>query len=221
MSTKNPERINKIFEILSNAELPETIALTYRDHYTLLVATILSAQSTDKQVNKITPALFAAASTPKQMIELGEEKLIEYVKSIGLFRAKAKNIIGTSQMLINEFNSQVPGNMEDLLKLPGVGRKTANVVLNFGFGKPTFPVDTHVFRTAKRLEISAGNTPDAVEKDLEKHIPRKWAFKAHNLLVWHGRNTCKAQNPKCNECPLRKVCNFNYQESKHNYHSKK
>ncbi|QEK38294.1 endonuclease III [Candidatus Cytomitobacter indipagum] len=213
----NPKRINEIFKILSKDELPETIALEHEDNYTLLVSTILSAQSTDKQVNKITPALFAVASNPQQIVDLGFDKLIEYVKSIGLFRAKSKNIIASSQMLIDDFKSEVPDNIEDLLKLPGVGRKTANVVLNFGFRKPTFPVDTHVFRTANRLEMSNGNTPEKVEKDLEKYVPEEWALEAHNFLVWHGRNTCKARNPKCDGCSLRKICNFNYEESKHNY----
>ncbi|QEK38322.1 endonuclease III [Candidatus Cytomitobacter primus] len=201
------QRADQIFEILSKDELPETIALEYEDHYTLLVSTILSAQSTDVQVNKITPALFAVASTPQQIAELGVDQLIEYIKSIGLFRSKAKNIIATSKMLIERFNSTVPNNIDDLLQLPGVGRKTANVVLNFGFRKPTFPVDTHVFRLANRLEISNGKTPDQVEQDLEKYVPEKWALEAHNFLVWHGRNVCKARKPECTKCSLSKICN--------------
>ena len=201
------DRADQIFSILSKDKLPDTIALEYTDHYTLLISTILSAQSTDVQVNKMTPALFAVASTPQQMVQLGYDKLIDYVKSIGLFRSKAKNIIAASHMLIDKFDSVVPNNMKDLISLPGVGRKTANVVLNFGFGKPTFPVDTHVFRLSRRLELSDGKTPEQVEQDLINCVPEQWGMEAHNLLVWHGRNVCQARKPKCSECSLQDICN--------------
>ncbi|USO00941.1 MAG: endonuclease III [Alphaproteobacteria bacterium] len=204
---KKMDRINKIFEILSTDHLPDTIALEYTDLYTLLISTILSAQSTDVQVNKITPALFKVASTPKQMVELGYDNLIPYVRTVGLFKSKARNIIATSKMLIEEFNSQVPDNLNDLIKLPGVGRKTANVVLNFGFHKATFPVDTHVFRLSHRLALSTGKTPTQVELDLEKIVPKVWAKEAHNLLVWHGRNVCKARKPECAKCSINELCN--------------
>ncbi len=202
----DPKRVDKIFATLSKDKLPDTIALEYSDHYTLLVAVILSAQSTDVQVNKTTPALFAVASTPQSILDLGVDKLMEYVKSIGLYKSKSRNIIATSKMLIEEFNSIVPDNMVDLLKLPGVGRKTANVILNFAFRQPTFPVDTHVFRLSRRLEISEGKTPEKVEQDLEKYVPEQWALDAHNLLVWHGRTVCKARKPDCKNCSLNVVC---------------
>ncbi len=199
-------RINEIFDALSKSELPDTIALQYNNHFTLLVAVILSAQSTDVGVNKATPALFAIASSPKEIIDLGVDKLMDYVKSIGLYKTKSKNIIASSQILIDKFNSIVPDNMDDLLLLPGVGRKTANVILNFAFRKPTFPVDTHVFRVSNRLEISDGNTPEKVEKDLEKYVPDQWKLDAHNLMVWHGRNVCKARKPNCEKCSINKIC---------------
>ncbi len=200
------KRSSVVFEKLSESKLPETIALNYENHYTLLVAVILSAQSKDEQVNKITPNLFKVASTPSGMIELGLEKLIDLVKSIGLYRNKSKNIIEASKILAEKYNSIVPDTMEELIELPGVGRKTANVILNFAFKKPTMPVDTHVLRVSRRLGLTKEKTPEKVERDLLKIVPEKLNLEAHNLLVWHGRNVCQAKKPDCKNCCLKDIC---------------
>ena len=181
-------------------------ALNYETPYELLIATILSAQCTDVRVNIITAELFKKYNTPYKMIELTEEELGEKIKSCGLYRNKSKNIIASTAMLISEFNGEVPDNMEELLKLPGVGRKTANVVLANAFGVPAIAVDTHVFRVSNRLGIAKGKTPDEVEQGLMKAVPKDmWGY-AHHLLIAHGRNRCAARKPKCEECPLAPYC---------------
>jgi endonuclease-3 len=201
-------RIHTIFQRLQNhIEIPET-ELNYTNPYTLLVAVVLSAQSTDKGVNKATERLFEIISTPEQMVELGIDGLKDYIKTIGLFNTKAANVIKLSQELIDRYNSTVPGNREDLITLPGVGRKTANVVLNVIFDQPTIPVDTHVARVSNRLALSTSTNPDKIEADLEKIIPHEFLKDAHHLLVLHGRYTCIARKPKCHECVLIDACDF-------------
>lgn len=182
--------------------------LKYTNPYTLLVAVVLSAQSTDKGVNKATEALFQKVYTPQDMIIFGEENLKNAIKTIGLYKTKAKNIIHLSRILIEEFKGQVPATREQLIKLPGVGRKTANVVLNVVFNQPTIPVDTHVFRVSNRTGLASGKTPLEVEEKLEKNIPKAYLHTAHHLLVFHGRYTCKAIKPLCEICPVSSVCAY-------------
>jgi endonuclease III len=200
------KKIDIILDILKETYPNVKCALNYKTPYELLVATILSAQCTDVRVNIITEELFKEYNTPFKMIELTEEELGEKIKSCGLYRNKSKNIIAATAMLISEFNGEVPGTMEELLKLPGVGRKTANVVLANAFGVPAIAVDTHVFRVSNRLGIAKGKTPDEVEKGLMKAVPKdKWGY-AHHLLIAHGRSLCAARKPKCEECPLAPYC---------------
>lgn len=182
--------------------------LNYTNHYTLLVAVVMSAQATDIGVNKATKALFKKADTPQKMLKLGEEKLKDMIKTIGLFNAKAKNVIALSQKLVDDFDGQVPQTMDELTSLPGVGRKTANVVLNEAFGVPTIAVDTHIFRLAHRLNLASGKTPDEVEKGLMKIIPDQFKAKAHHWLILHGRYICKARVPDCPHCFLVDICPF-------------
>lgn len=182
--------------------------LDYTNPYTLLVAVALSAQATDIGVNKATKALFEIVSTPKQMLDLGEEELKKYIKTIGLYNTKAKNIIKAARMLVDDFNAQVPDNREDLEKLAGVGRKTANVVLNIAFGQSTIAVDTHLFRVGNRTRMAVGKTPLAVEKKLEKAIPKEFARHAHHWLILHGRYICKARRPSCPTCPVEDLCPY-------------
>lgn len=198
--------VHAIFQCLKDhIEIPET-ELNYTNPYTLLVAVVLSAQSTDKGVNKATEKLFQIISTPEQMLQLGLHGLKEYIKTIGLFNTKAANVIKLSQELIDRFNSAVPGNRDDLISLPGVGRKTANVVLNVIFDQPTIPVDTHVARVSNRLGLSSATNPDKIEADLERIIPVVFLKDAHHLLVLHGRYTCIARKPKCDICVLNNLC---------------
>ncbi len=182
--------------------------LEYINPYTLLVAVVLSAQATDKGVNKATGPLFKAVKTPEQMVKLGEAKLIGHIKTIGLFRAKAKNVIALSQALIASHNSEVPRDREALEALPGVGRKTANVVLNMAFGEATIAVDTHVFRVAQRMGLAKGKTPREIEDQLLKVVPPRFMQHAHHWLILHGRYTCIARTPKCPTCPVRELCPF-------------
>jgi endonuclease-3 len=200
--------IKSIFEIFAMENPNPRTELNYTNEYTLLVAVLLSARATDKIVNRATAELFKIADNPQKMLELGEEGLKSFIKIIGLYPTKAKNIIALSQKLLNEFNSEVPGNLEDLQKLPGIGRKSANVVLNTIYNLPTIPVDTHVFRVAKRLSLSDGNNVLQVEKDLMKVIPEEYLQNAHHWLVLHGRYICKAQKPKCEECVIKSACEF-------------
>ncbi len=182
--------------------------LNYVNSYTLLVAVVLSAQATDVGVNKATGPLFNVVDTPEKMAALGEAKLKTYIKTIGLFNAKAKNVIALSKILIDEHNSTVPENREALEKLPGVGRKTANVVLNIAFGHPTIAVDTHLFRVGNRTGIAPGKTPLEVETKLEKRTPDEFKRHAHHWLILHGRYLCKARKPDCWRCPVEDLCSF-------------
>ncbi len=199
-------KIEVIFERLSKERSNPEIELNYSTPFTLLVAVILSAQSTDKGVNKITTQLFAQADSPSKMLELGEEKLKSYIKSIGLYNSKAKNIIAMSKVLIEQFNETIPNNLEDLEKLPGVGRKSANVILNCIFNQPTIAVDTHVFRVSNRIGLCVSKTTLATEKRLTSVIPLMWRYKAHHWLVLHGRYICKARKPLCKICPIEDIC---------------
>ena len=180
--------------------------MKYTSAYTLLVAVVLSAQSTDIGVNKATRKLFSLAATPEKMLQLGENKIIENIRTIGLYKNKAKNIIHLSQKLIENFKSKVPKTHKELQSLPGVGRKTANVVLSMAFGIPTIAVDTHVFRVSNRTGIAIGKNVDEVEEKLIKRIPKKFFFHAHHWLILHGRYTCKARNPLCAECVISDLC---------------
>lgn len=204
----NKDKINAIFARLASMEPEPKTELTFTNHYTLLVAVVLSAQATDVGVNKATPALFAVADTPQKMLRLGLEKLKGYVKTIGLYNGKAKNIIALSQMLVEHHNSEVPRTREELEKLPGVGRKTANVVLNCAFGEPTIAVDTHVFRVSNRIGLVKAKNEMETEKQLEKNIPTQWKQHAHHWLILHGRYTCKARKPMCFNCVIREWCEY-------------
>jgi len=201
-------RAAAIFERLSAAAPEPQTELHYVNVYTLLVAVALSAQATDAGVNKATRPLFAIADTPAKMLALGEDAVREKIKTIGLFRNKAKNVIALSQVLVDQHGGEVPRDREALEALPGVGRKTANVVLNVAFGEPTLAVDTHVFRVANRLGIAPGKTPREVEDGLMKVIPDKYLPHAHHWLILHGRYTCKARAPDCPNCPVRELCGW-------------
>ena len=176
--------------------------------FTFLVAVVLSAQATDEGVNKATRALFKVADTPEKMVALGEDKVRDYIKTIGLFRNKAKNVVLLSKALIEKHGSQVPSTREDLEALPGVGRKTANVVLNICFGQPTIAVDTHLFRVSNRVGLAPGKTPLAVEQGLLKSIPAQYLLHAHHWLILHGRYVCKARKPECEHCIISDICLF-------------
>ena len=202
------KQIVEMFQRLSS-EVPEPKGeLYYTNPFTLVVAVVLSAQATDAGVNKATGALFDEADSPAEMVALGEERVRELVKSIGLYRNKAKNIILLSQKLLDEFDSEVPQTREELESLPGVGRKTANVVLNIAFNLPTIAVDTHLFRVGNRTGLGAGKTPLEVEKALEKAIPDEYKLHAHHWLILHGRYICKARTPECPNCLIRDLCDY-------------
>lgn len=205
--------VNKIFSIFSqNTPHPKT-ELQYSNNFTLAVAVILSAQATDMSVNKATKDLFIKYDTPEKMLSLGIEGLKSYIRTIGLYNAKAKNIIAFCDILINKYNSTIPSDFNSLKSLPGVGRKTANVILNCAFGKLVMPVDTHVHRVSNRIGLSDAKTPHNVESDLMEIIPEKWLFYAHHWLILHGRYTCKARRPLCKECNISMYCNY-YQQNK-------
>jgi len=200
--------IATLFDLLA-AALPEPKSeLEYHNPYTLLVAVVLSAQATDAGVNKATPALFEAADTPEKMVTLGEGRVKDFIKTIGLFNTKAKNVIALSHMLIDRHGGQVPRDRAALEALPGVGRKTANVVLNVAFGEPTIAVDTHIFRVANRTGLAPGKTPLAVEEALEKVVPAARKLYAHHWLILHGRYICKARKPDCPACVIHDLCAF-------------
>jgi endonuclease-3 len=182
--------------------------LEYSNPFTLVVAVALSAQATDVGVNKATRRLFALADTPEKMLALGEGGLIEHIRTIGLYRNKAKNVIALSQRLIDHYGGEVPRTREELETLPGVGRKTANVVLNIAFGEPTIAVDTHLFRVGNRVGMAPGATPLAVELELERVIPDHWKHHAHHWLILHGRYVCKARKPECPRCLIRDLCRY-------------
>ena len=200
------EQIHRFFEALAHATPTPRIELDYTSPFTLLVAVALSAQATDVQVNKVTPALFAAADTPQAFIDLGEEGIADYIRSIGLFRTKAKNLIRLSRRIVDEHNGQVPCDREALEALAGIGRKSANVVLNVAFGRPVIAVDRHIFRVANRCGLASGKTPLAIERALDKKVPQPWKQNAHHWLVLHGRYVCKAIKPACPECVVREIC---------------
>ena len=203
------DKIIELFDIfLANNPEPKS-ELSAPNPYTLLVSVVLSAQATDKSVNKATEPLYKIADTPYKMLELGEAKLIEYIKSIGLYRSKARQVIELSRMLVQDFNGQLPCTRDELMKLPGVGRKTANVVLNVVYGEPTMPVDTHLLRISPRIGLSNGTTPETVEKDLVERIPSRYMKHAHHWLILHGRYVCTARNPKCDECLVNGICKHN------------
>ena len=183
--------------------------LEYVNAYTLLVAVVLSAQATDKGVNKATGPLFKVADSPEKMLALGEEGLISYIRTIGLYKNKAKHVMGLSQKLLDDFGGEVPGTREELMTLPGVGRKTANVVLNVIFHQPTMPVDTHLLRVSPKIGLAEGNTPETVEKSLLQRIPPEFLPNAHHWILLHGRYVCTARNPKCDECIINDICKHN------------
>jgi endonuclease-3 len=198
--------IEEIFRRLHAVNPEPKGELEHTNPFTLLVAVVLSAQATDAGVNKATRQLFALADTPQKMVALGEDRVREFIKTIGLFRNKAKNVILLSEKLIAEHGGRVPSDREALQSLPGVGRKTANVVLNMAFGQPTMAVDTHVFRLAHRLGLSKGRTPEAVEDDLVRCIPTAYMQHAHHWLILHGRYVCKAVKPECERCVIADLC---------------
>ena len=204
----NKNNIQKIFEALQKNNPTPTTELHFNNHFELLISVILSAQATDISVNKATKILFPMANTPKKIFALGEKGLKKYIKTIGLYNSKAKHIIETCGILIKKFNSIVPSNRKDLESLPGVGRKTANVILNTAFGESTIAVDTHIFRLANRTGLAKGQTPFIVEEGLLKIIPKEYLKDAHHWLVLHGRYICTARNPKCSECPIVQWCAF-------------
>ena len=208
----NKTKIDQIFTTLSKQNPHPVTELHFTNEFTLLVAIVLSAQATDAGVNKATPALFDAANTPKKMLALGEAKLKNFIKTIGLFNSKAQNIIGLSAKLVADFGGKIPHTREELQSLPGVGRKTANVWLNCALGLPVIAVDTHVFRVANRLGLCKTKTPEATELALEKVIPAKWKQHAHHWLILHGRYVCKARKPECARCIIRQWCEYKDKE---------
>ena len=201
-----PSQIRKLFERFEAADPAPKTELNYTSPYTLVVAVALSAQATDVSVNKATARLFALADTPAAMVALGLERITEEIRTIGLFRNKAKNVLALSQIVLDRHGGEVPLNREDLQALPGVGRKTASVVLNELGIEPAVAVDTHVFRVAHRLGLADGKTPDAVERQLKAVIPARWLQRAHHWLILHGRYVCVARNPRCAACPLADLC---------------
>ncbi len=200
--------INQIFEIWQKNNPQPKTELEFTNNFTLLVAVVLSAQSTDIGVNKATKNLFKIADNPQKMLDLGEEKLKKYISTIGLYNDKAKNIIILSEQLIKFHNSEVPNDFESLRNLAGVGQKTANVVLNCAFGKPTIAVDTHVFRVANRIGLVDEPNPEKTEESLLKKIPKKFLYYAHHWMILHGRYTCIARKPNCKNCQIEKFCKF-------------
>ena len=202
------EQVFEFFRRLAEANPSPTTELEYRDPYTLLVAVVLSAQATDVSVNIATRPLFARVDTPQAMVEFGEERLRDAIKTVGLFNTKAKNVIALSRALIEQYGGEVPRSREQLQALPGVGRKTANVVLNTAWGEETFAVDTHVFRVCNRTGLAPGKTPEEVEAKLDKIVPQPFRRDAHHWLILHGRYTCKARLPECWRCPVIDLCRY-------------
>ena len=202
------DQIDTFFAHLAATNPAPKTELAYCDPYTLLVAVVLSAQATDVGVNKATERLFQLANTPETMIELGEERLRDIIKTIGLYRNKAQNVIALSRALIEQHGGEVPKTRDALEQLPGVGRKTASVVLNEAFGESTIAVDTHVFRVANRTSLAPGKTPLVVEHALEAKVPPRYAKGAHHWLILHGRYVCTARKPKCGECVVRELCAY-------------
>ena len=204
----NRKKIEEAFRRLQKQNPKPRSELNYRSHFELMVAVILSAQATDVSVNKATATLFKEANTPEKMLKLGKRKLKSRIKTIGLFNAKADNIIASCRMLIDEYKGRVPATREELMRLPGVGRKTANVILNNAFGEPTIAVDTHIFRVANRTRIAPGKTPLEVEQNLLKKVPAEFKLHAHHWLILHGRYTCIARKPLCGGCIINDLCEY-------------
>lgn len=202
-----------VFERFKSQNANPASELQWKNAFTLLVSVVLSAQATDRSVNKATAGLYEIADTPERMVSLGEDRLISYIKSIGLYRMKAKHIIALSEMLLEEFGGEVPADREQLMRLPGVGRKTANVVLNVVFGKPTMPVDTHLLRICPKIGLAEGTTPDEVERSLVARIPERYMQHAHHWLILHGRYVCTARNSHCDECVIRDICRHNEKDA--------
>ena len=200
--------VDEFFARLSAADPDPQGELHYVNDFTLTVAVVLSAQATDAGVNKATHKLFKVADTPEKMLALGEAKVRDYIKTIGLYRNKAKNVIALCKMLITDFGGEIPQTRDELVRLPGVGRKTANVVLNIAFDQPTMAVDTHIFRLGNRTGMAPGKNVDQVEAKLVKRIPAKWLNHAHHWLILHGRYICKARKPECWNCAVRDLCRF-------------
>ena len=209
MDLLSKEQIIQIMERLKKANPNPKSELEYVNPYTLLVAVVLSAQATDKSVNLATRELFKVVDSPEKMLALGEEGLIQYIRTIGLYRNKAKHVMGLSHKLIEDFGGEVPSDRDALMTLPGVGRKTANVVLNVVFHKPTMPVDTHLLRVSPKIGLAEGDTPEKVEKSLLERIPAEFLHDAHHWILLHGRYVCTARAPKCNECIINDICKHN------------
>ncbi len=207
-------KYNEIVKILLETYPDARCELEYDSPYELLVSTVLSAQSTDVRVNIITKELFKLYNTPETILELGEKKLSEYIKSIGFYNVKSKNIIALSHIILQNYHGEVPNSMDELIELPGVGRKTANVVLSNCFGIPAIAVDTHVFRVSRRLGFSDKDYPELVEQDLMKKIFKKYWTDAHHAFIFHGRRVCKARKPNCNSCTVSKYCIYYKNERK-------
>jgi endonuclease-3 len=208
MAQMTKAQIDAFFERLSAADPSPTTELAYANNFTLLVAVVLSAQATDVGVNKATENLFTIADTPQKMLALGEDGLIEHIRTIGLFRNKAKNVIALSRQLVDQHGGEVPRQREALEALPGVGRKTANVVLNTAFGEPTIAVDTHIFRLSNRTGLAPGKNVVEVEKKLLKRVPEQFRQHAHHWLILHGRYVCKARKPDCPRCIVAELCQY-------------
>ena len=200
--------IDEFFRRLSARDPAPSSELAFHSPFTLLVAVVLSAQATDAGVNRATPALFAAADTPAKMVRLGEARVRALIKTIGLFNTKAKNVVALSQQLLERHGGEVPTDRAALEALPGVGRKTANVVLNVAFGEPTIAVDTHVFRVSNRTGLARGKTPEEVERKLLRAVPAQWKLHAHHWLILHGRHVCKARKPACAACAVADLCGW-------------
>ena len=213
MELLTTEEMTEVFERFRRRNPDPRSELVWKNPYTMLVSTVLSAQATDKSVNKATGPLYEIADTPEKMVALGEEGLIPYIKSIGLYRSKAKHVIALSKMLIERFGSQVPRTREELEQLPGAGRKTANVVLNVVFGQPTMPVDTHLLRICPKIGLAVGTTPLQVEQSLLERIPAQYMQHAHHWLILHGRYTCTARSPQCSECIINDLCKHNGEDA--------
>ena len=202
----NKNKALKLIELLNKSIKNPKTSLKYRNHFTLLTSVVLSAQCTDVNVNNVTKSIYKKYYTPKHFVDLGINKIRNLIKSIGLFNNKAKNLYYLSKILLEKYQSKVPSKFEELILLPGVGRKTANVVLNAAFNKPTIAVDTHVFRVGNRTGLSSGKNPEQVENQLLKILPKKQIKNAHHLILLHGRYICKARNPLCKKCVINKVC---------------
>lgn len=204
----NKKTIKAVLEILNETYAGAKCGLDFTSHYELLVSTILSAQCTDERVNIVTKELYKEYNTPETMITLSEAELGEKIKSCGFYKNKSKNILGATKLILEKHKGQVPNTMEELIELPGVGRKTANVVLSNAFGVPAIAVDTHVFRVSNRIGLATGKNVEEVEEQLMKNIPRDMWSDAHHYIIWHGRKICKARKPNCEQCPIAPYCEF-------------